>query len=79
MMMKCGHSANATKNGKPACVICMGKPEAEQEAVAPDLTGRVAKCGYCSNKQESRIGMAFFEYRPEEETDRFYCGCGGWD
>lgn len=24
-------------------------------------------------------GLAFFEHRPEQAEDRFYCGCWGWD
>lgn len=74
-MMKCGHAANATVNGKPACAICM----CEEIAKTPDLTGRFAKCPFCGHETESNINLPFFEYRPNDEYDRYYDGCFGWD
>lgn len=35
----------------------------------------VCKCG----KVPSSLDLAFFEYKPNEEHDKFYCGCFGWD
>ena len=95
VLMKCGHSANATNSeGKPVCAICAGiTPNAEiisDEVV--DLTGRRAKCTYfgrtfkhkgrtvtCHGQADSRIDLAFFEHKPKQECDEFYCGCWGWD
>lgn len=81
IMMRCGHAANATHNGKPVCAICFGiTPDAEIIAdTAPDLTGRKARCTYCGHETDSRENLPFFEYRPNAEYDSFYCGCGGWD
>lgn len=33
----------------------------------------------CHCEKPSSPDLAFFEYRPAEDTDRFYCGCWGWD
>lgn len=96
-MMECGHAANATHNGAPACVICAGisgGANLRVATVAPDLTGRRARCGYRvqgkSLKPEpagahdpdgvpSSADLWFFEYRPNEPFDSFYCGCHGTD
>jgi hypothetical protein len=48
-MMKCGHAANAikTKTGEPCCVICAGRPEADEiDDSPPDLSERKARCAY---------------------------------
>ena len=81
VMMKCGHAANATHNGKPVCAICFGlTPDAEIVAdTAPDLTGRKARCGYCGKLTDSKTSLPFFEYRPNCKYDGYYCGCRGWD
>jgi hypothetical protein len=81
-MMKCGHAANSTSNGKPACVICAGiKPGwNEIDTEAPSLEGRKARCGQCQHIVNSNSDkLAFFEHRPEREFDSYYCGCRGWD
>lgn len=102
-MMKCGHAANATCDGKPSCAICAGlTPDALiVDASPPDLTLRAARCHYyghrargfgkcesnygtkpnqpCDAQRPSSPGLPFFESRPSEEFDRFYCGCHGWD
>ena len=80
-MMKCGHAANATRGGKPVCVICYGiSPGADEvDESPPDLTGRVAKCTSCSRTAPSRTSLAFFAHRPDAEMDSYYCGCWGWD
>lgn len=80
VMMKCGHASNATKNGKPCCVICIGlTPDAEIVADTPDLTGRIARCSYCKKEAPSSLGLAFFLHLPDREYDDYYCGCCGWD
>ena len=33
----------------------------------------------CLAEQPSSPGLPFFEARPGEPHDRFYCGCWGWD
>ncbi len=33
----------------------------------------------CSGEVDSHIDLAFFEHRPGEPFDLFYCGCRGWD
>lgn len=81
VLMKCGHSSNATRDGKPCCVICAGIiPGAYEIAeIQPDLTGRKAKCASCGKTKDSSINLPFFEYRPNCEFDDFYDGCRGWD
>lgn len=91
VLMKCGHVSQAVdqKTGKPVCAICIGlDPGAEvPEDEVPDLEGRFAVCCYsrgrngkpCKNRVPSSFSLAFFEYRPNEETDLYYCGCWGWD
>lgn len=46
--MKCGHSANATREGEPVCAVCLGiVPGADVvDTDAPDLSGRMARCSY---------------------------------
>jgi hypothetical protein len=79
-MMACGHAANATRDGKPCCVICIGlNVGADVIAEAPDLTGRMASCPNCSRQTPSSPNLAFFAYRPTAMTDSHYCGCRGWD
>jgi hypothetical protein len=78
-MMKCGHAANSTHNGKPSCVICFGIVEgADEIANTPDLSNRKSKCS-CGNTVPSNTELAFFEYRPDREYDNYFCGCLGWD
>lgn len=44
------------------------------------MTKRMAHCQYgCGNKKESSTALPFFESRPDDEEDRYYCGCYGWD
>lgn len=48
-MMKCGHAANATSNGKPSCVICHGISDGKNliiDDTPPDLAGRTARCSF---------------------------------
>ena len=33
----------------------------------------------CQCERDSVLGLAFFEYVPDEEFDVFYCGCHSWD
>jgi hypothetical protein len=82
--MKCNHSANAItkKDGEwiDICTFCHAiNPDSEIEADPPDLTGRKARCGYCGETVDSNLGLAFFGYQPDKETDSYYCGCFGWD
>jgi len=70
MLMKCGHAPNGTDSkGNPVCVICIGFTEkARIVAEEPNLEGR-----------PSSTKLAFFEYRPDQPTDDYYCGCRGWN
>ena len=80
-IMKCGHSPNATTriNGKdiPYCVICdCYELEDFNNNILKD---RKAKCGYCGKIVDSNENLPFFEYRPTNETDSYYCRCRGWN
>jgi hypothetical protein len=82
--MKCGHAANAVnmQTNQPSCAICAGlTPDADIVAqVQPDLKGRFAHCAYGRHaKVPSSTDLAFFEHRPRDEEDIYYCGCYGWD
>lgn len=82
IIMKCGHAANGVdKDGKPYCVICAGlTPNAYiVDDNVPDLTGRKARCSQCGCIVPSNANLFLFEYRPNWDYDKFYCGCGGWD
>ncbi len=75
-MMECGcAAAGIGKDGKPICIIHMSRAVVG----APDLTGRTARCSYGGNEVPSSTKLAFFEHRPNEPHDRYYCGCYGWD
>jgi len=85
VLMKCGHTANAHKilddgTSIPSCVIC-NCDEIQEER--PSLEGRYAVCSGCkktpANTTKSRYDLPFFEYRPNEKFDNYYCGCWGWD
>lgn len=83
-MMKCGHAANAKRRetGEPVCVICVGiDPGATVvDDTPPDLSKRTAKCVYCKKTTPSDSDFRpFFEYRPNCESDSYYCGCRGWE
>lgn len=46
-MMKCGHAANATSDGKPVCAICAPVNGWNEIDYSPDsLEGRLARCTY---------------------------------
>ena len=80
MMMKCGCRAVGSvvmQSGEriPFCVI----HSCYETVPDPDLTGRMAKCPYCKNTQPSATTLAFFQHRPDQALDSYYCGCCGWD
>lgn len=80
-MMKCGHVAQGEdENGNPVCVVCIGIKEGATEVAEnqPDLKNRKAECAYCGRKRDSDLSLPFFEYTPEYEYDKYYCGCKGW-
>ncbi len=33
----------------------------------------------CMCEVDSDPSLAFFEHKPDEDYDRYYCGCWGWD
>ena len=37
------------------------------------------KAGKCTCEQPSSAKLPFFEHKPSENFDKFYCGCHGWD
>lgn len=81
-LMQCGCAANARdEKGNPVCVVHLGIVEgADKVAEVPNLTGRRAQCCYnCGSEVDSSLDLAFFEYLPDNPTDRYYCGCWGWE
>lgn len=80
----CNHTDNGIVNvgGKklPCCVICAcSQVKMEIKNEYDGLENRTAKCDGCGKKVKSNWDLAFFEYCPNEEYDRYYCGCYGWD
>ena len=75
-IMKCGHTANATCDGKPCCVICSCF---EIDNDRPCLDNRIAKCSECGHETQSNYNLPFFQYRKDKDSDEYYCGCHGWD
>ena len=33
----------------------------------------------CQAEISSNLNLPFFEYKPKEDYDMFYCGCHGWE
>ena len=59
-LMKCGHSANATCDGKPACSSCLGiKRGADQIDKSPNLIGRKAICCYGNHGETESDGINY--------------------
>jgi hypothetical protein len=82
VLMSCGHQANGEHEGRPVCVICFGiHPGADTYMEEPpDLRTRMAVCPDCGQTRLSATpSLPFFQYRPDQETDSFYCGCRGWN
>ena len=84
--MKCGHAANATttinKKVVPCCAICYGINDGAMEIdkTYKQPVGRKAICSYGHHAiVDSNTNLAFFKARPNEEYDRYYCGCWGWN
>ena len=83
--MKCGHVANAyDPYGNPVCAICAGLNDSadivEMECFKNvGLEERAAKCTECGKTRDSNWGLPYFEYCPEEDFDKYYDGCFGWD
>jgi len=47
-----------------------------------DYTCECTKCKgnkKCQCEEPSSTELAFFEYRPDQPFDMFYCGCCGWN
>jgi hypothetical protein len=80
-IMACGHApSGADKEGCPICAICVGitaKAELRQTVSIP--ISRQAKCSHCGSYAPSVENLAFYQYKPNEEYDEFYCGCAGWN
>jgi hypothetical protein len=80
-IMACGCAAQGTKTVGDQDVACCVVHNCDIAAdVQPDLTDRKAVCTYSGHRPiDSRFNLAYFVYRPDQETDQYYCGCYGWD
>jgi hypothetical protein len=76
VMMACGCAAQGTIDGVVGCGVHLCT---ERATTQPDLTGRTALCLHGGSETPSYPALAFFEHRPNEKHDRYYCGCFGWD
>ena len=82
-MMTCGHAAisvhvqphDGLPENHPSCAI---DSTCSVQTNKPDLTGRVAVCGYSPEHGEvpSDWGLAFFEYRGPGSYSAKLCTCG---
>ncbi len=43
------------------------------------IENRVAECSYCGKMVLSETSLPFFEKRDNLDTDRYYCGCKGFN
>lgn len=83
-LMKCNHVSNAwTDDNQPACVICNCTEVIRKCKGTEGLEGRKARCsdhkGGGERLADSKWELPFFEYKPNEKYDTYYCGCWGWD
>ncbi len=79
--MKCGCAAAGTlkRPGQPALVGCGLHDCTDVVDTRPSLEGRTAKCSYGGKEIASSWSLAFFQHRPGQAHDAYYCGCFGWD
>jgi hypothetical protein len=73
-LMSCGCTTSLTSDGAP---VCLYHASATPTAM-PSLEGRTARCG-CGYVVPSSDRLAFFEYRPTQPMDTYYCGHAGWN
>lgn len=82
-------------SGRPSCAICCCSDVAEHQPTLTGRRARCRHFGHvcsgrgtppeqrgrpCVSERPSDPGLlAFFEHRPGEPFDRYYCGCWGWD
>lgn len=86
-LAKCGcafdtlRSKPGAENPKEMQWFCWRHNETDTMEDPTDLSTRQAHCTYCGKAEKSadHKGLAFFEYRKDQDTDRYYCGCYGWD
>ena len=77
VIMACGHAANSiTSDGEVYCGECFGETIAAFTPADIPNVFRFAECMDCGCLMESKPKtLAFFTYRDDHETDRFWCGC----
>jgi len=84
MLLECGCTPNSYLSGKPVCAIHLqlttGATKLVEE-IPTELLTRMARCGYCGSEAASKDykNLAFFQYKPNQKTDNYYCGCRGFD
>jgi hypothetical protein len=78
VLMKCGCRGSATWKDGVCCPVHFPSIESTMIVESPNLEGRKARCNGQA-EVDSSLDLAFFEYLPDKEFDRYYCGCRGWD
>lgn len=73
--MSCGHIATALSQGSPVCPVCECKLIKDIVDFDHILEDRIAICEYCGRKTDSKWSLPWFVFRPERDTDTYYCGC----
>lgn len=69
------------------CVFNNARPLAKPWRNSGPIYGGGDKAGLCDNKTgggcrcivPSSLELPFFEHRPDDPHDKFFCGCAGWD
>ena len=79
--MKCGHVVDKEHIKYDLCNCTTILREVQTDI--DGLEGRKARCyqhkGGNPPLVQSRWNLPFFNYRPDKETDEYYCGCWGWE
>lgn len=88
-LMSCGcigaarhdNAHDGLEAGHPSCLTHMDAKDACTPATAPNLEGRLAKCGSECELVPSRLDLAFFEYRgPGSPASKRHCAqCGYYE
>lgn len=80
-LMKCGHIAFTENNQNPIICDRCGCMNIDKEItnITTGLEGRMARCSECGRETPSRWNLPLFTYEPDLNTDKYYCGCYGWD
>lgn len=81
------------KEPHPTCIVhntceVIEKPSLDNRLArctyyGTEISSRRNECNQCrsicTHTEQSNVNLAFFQFKPTEEFDEFYCGCHSWD